>query len=161
LTNGSFEKPLLGRAFGWRLQRHRNVEAGRTGSEAREGGHSVHLHFLGTENLGYRHLWQLVPVKPGRSYELRFSRKARRLTTDRGVYVEVAGFRCPGLRVTSEEVTGSTDWREEALPFGVPEACTVVRLGVRRDESLKFDNKIAGDYWIDAVRLVEARPFGE
>ncbi|MBZ4658503.1 MAG: hypothetical protein JG766_426 [Desulfacinum sp.] len=161
VTNGGFEDPLLGRAFGWRLQRHRNVEVRRTGSEAREGEHSVHLHFLGTENLRYHHLWQLVSVEPGRSYQLQFARKARGITTDRGVYVEVTGFRCPGLRVKSEEVTGSSAWREETLAFTVPESCTVVRLGVRRDESLKFDNKIAGDYWIDAVRLVEAPSPGE
>jgi hypothetical protein len=34
----------------------------------------------------------------------------------------------------------------------------MARVGLRRNESLKFDNKIAGDLWIDAVEMVETSP---
>jgi hypothetical protein len=113
---------------------------------------------LGTANVRFDHFWQYVPVEAGKSYELRFAWKAERLSTDRGMYMEVRGVDCPGLRVQTAEVTGSRDWSEEALAFQAPDGCRIARVGVRRNESLKFDNKIAGDLWIDAVELVETPP---
>jgi hypothetical protein len=98
-----------------------------------------------------------VAVEPGQAYELRFVAKSERLSTDRGPYMEVRGMECPGLRAISPEITGSRPWSSEIVTFEVPEECRVVRVAVRRDESLKFDNKIAGDFWIDDLEIVQQR----
>jgi hypothetical protein len=118
----------------------------------------MRFHLLGTANLRFDHFWQYVPVEPGRSYELRFAWKGERLSTDRGLFMEVRGVDCPGLRVQIPDRTGSWDWRTETLAFETPDECQMARVGLRRNESLKFDNKIAGDLWIDAVEMVETSP---
>ena len=158
VTNGGFESPVEGLAFGWRQGKVQGVEIRRENRRGQDRGHVVRFHMLGTANVRFDHFWQYVPVEAGKFYELRFAWKAERLSTDRGMYLEVRGVDCPGLRVQTAEVTGSRDWGEESLAFQAPDGCRIARVGVRRNESLKFDNKIAGDLWIDAVELVETPP---
>jgi hypothetical protein len=156
VDNGGFEMPFSGTAFGWRQARLSGVEVRRDSRRDTEG-HAMRFHFLGTTNLRYDHFFQYVSVDPGRAYELRFAAKSERLSSDRGPYLEVRGMECPGLRAKSPEITGSRAWSGEVVAFEVPEGCRVVRVGVRRDESLKFDNKIAGDFWIDDLEIVQQR----
>jgi hypothetical protein len=52
-------------------------------------------------------------------------------------------------------VTGTTSWEAETLDFSVPSDCEAIWVQVCRAESLKFDNKISGDYWLDGVELEE------
>ncbi len=154
VDNGGFEAPVNGTAFGWRQARAAGAEVRR--EHRREtGGHAMRFHFLGTANLRYDHFFQYVAVEPGQAYALRFDAKSERLSTDRGAYVEVRGMNCPGLRAVSPQITGSRGWGEETMTFEVPDGCRVVRVAVRRDESLKFDNKIAGDFWIDDLEIVQ------
>jgi hypothetical protein len=155
VANGSFEEPLMGMAFGWRQGRPQGIEIRRDGRRHKDRGHVMRFHLLGTANVRFDHFWQYVPLKPGTSYELRFAWKGERLSTDRGLFMEVRGVDCPGLRVQVPERTGSWDWQTETLAFETPEECLMGRVGLRRNESLKFDNKIAGDLWIDAVELVQ------
>jgi hypothetical protein len=84
---------------------------------------------------------------------LRFARKSRGLTTDQGVSVEVFGYACKGLYRSSDPVLGTQPWAVETIEFQVPEGCEAVAVRLRRRESLKFDNKILGDYWLDSVSL--------
>ncbi len=155
VTNGGFDAPLDGSAFGWRLGRVEGVEARREPGGASGAGHAVRFHFLGTANQGYGHFWQYVPLRPGTRYELRFFWKAERVTTDQGVYVEVRGEGCREFSVRSPAITGSRDWSEERLVFDVPDGCLAASVRFKRDQSLKFDAKIAGDVWLDKVELVE------
>lgn len=157
VTNGRFDSPLSGTAFDWRLTGIQGVEARReVGGVADETtGHVMRFHFPGTANLRYEHFRQYVPLRPGTSCELRFAWKAQRLTTDQGLYVEVRGEGCEGLSVRCPAITGSRDWGEERLVFDVPDGCLMARIVLRRDQSLRFDGKIAGDVWLDDVELVE------
>jgi len=159
VTNGRFDSPLSGTAFDWRLTRIQGVEARREANsdmaDKTGAGHVMRFHFLGTANLRYEHLRQYVPLRPGTTCELRFSWMARRLTTDQGLYVEVRGEGCEGLSARSPAITGSRDWNEERLVFDVPDGCLMARIVLRRDQSLRFDGKIAGDVWLDDVELVE------
>ncbi|MGE4442824.1 MAG: hypothetical protein AB7D27_15255 [Desulfomicrobium sp.] len=155
VTNGGFDAPLGGAAFGWRLSRVEGVEARREPGGASGAGHAVRFRFLGTANLRYGDFWQYVPLRPGTRYELRFFWKARRLTTDQGLYVEVRGEGCRGFSVRSPAITGSRNWSEERVAFDVPDGCPAASVRLKRDRSLKFDAKIAGDVWLDNVELVE------
>jgi len=155
--NGQFDAPLSGTAFDWRLGRLQGVEVRREPRRGTGAGQAMRFHFLGTTNLHYDHFWQYVPIQAGATYELRFAWKSEHLSTDQGVYLEVRGVECDTLKVQSAAITGDKEWSEEALVFQAPENCRMARVGVRRNESLKFDNKIAGDVWLDAVELVEKR----
>lgn len=154
VSNGGFEDPIEGMGFGWRFSKHPHVLAERTFSEAYEGRSCLHVRFLGEANVEFRHVSQVVPVEPGKPYRLQFARKARGITTDQGVFVEVSGFGCPGLSVRSTPVLGTRPWETERLDFTVPEACEAAVVRIRRGESLKFDSRITGDYWLDAVELI-------
>lgn len=155
VANGAFETPLDGKAFGWRQGKVQGAEIRREDSRDPDRGHVMRLHFLGTSNVRFDHFWQYLPLAAGKEYEVLFSWKSERISTDKGVYLEVRGVDCPGLRARTAEVTGSGGWRRESLTFRAPDECRMARIGLRRDESLKFDNKIAGDLWIDAVELFE------
>ncbi len=152
--DGGFEAKPTDRGFGWHLERVPEVVIERSTETPFEGSYALHLRFMGTKNLLFRDVYQLIPVEPGTVYSLRFARKTQGLTTDQGVYLEVTGFRCEGLRVTSEPVRKKSPWQKEELTVPVPAGCEVAVLKVCRDESLMFDNKISGDYWLDAIELV-------
>jgi len=156
VTNGRFDSLLTGTAFDWRLTGIQGVEARReAGGAAGDAGHVMRFHFSGTANLRYEHFRQYVPLRPGTTCEMRFNWKARRLTTDQGMYVAVRGLGCDGLSVRSPAITGSREWSEERLVFDVPDGCLLARIALRRDQSLRFDGKIAGDVWLDDVELIE------
>jgi len=157
--NGGFETELTGAGFGWRLTRQATgVTVKRTTTTSSEGAYSLHFRFDGKTNLDFHHLTQYVAVAPGARHRLDFSRKARGITTDQGIFAQVTGRRCKGLDVRSPALTGSEPWKTEQLEFTVPDQCRVVLLQVRRRESLMFDNKIAGEYWLDDVRMSRTEP---
>lgn len=153
IHDGGFEQDPLNRAFGWVFQRNPHVTTERTAVTAYAGNKSLHLHFQGTDNVSFQHVSQVFPVQPGREYSLRFARKNSNLTTDQGVFLEVSGYQCKGVYAKSGAATGTSSWVVEELRFKVPEDCQACTLKVRRKESLMFDNKIAGDYWLDSVQL--------
>lgn len=151
--DGGFEQKPLNTAMGWRFNRHPEVSVERSLEAPYDGSFCLHLHFFGRANVSFDHVSQIIPVEPSRTYALTFARKSRNLTTDQGVFIQVSGYGCKGLQVTSEPLNGSSPWKEEELTVPVPDGCRAVMVKVRRRESLMFDNKIAGDYWLDALEL--------
>lgn len=154
IHNGSFEKEPMNLAFGWHFNNCKEADVRRTSETAFQGTRSLQVHFRGTNNVNFTHVSQIVPVDPGASYTLRFAQKGRSLTTDQGVFLEVSGYQCKGLYAASSPLAGTSPWIEEQLSFQVPPDCEAALIRVRRKESLKFDNKISGDYWLDDVRLL-------
>ena len=102
-------------------------------------------------------------MEPGQSYILSFFQRSREITTDQGVFIRVSGFQCEGLQAETQPVTGTIPWTQEDLLVEVPEGCEAMLLQVRRKESLKLNNKIAGDFWLDFFRLnpVAKSPTGD
>lgn len=151
--DGSFEQEPVNQGFGWRFGKQDAVTIERTRELPFKGNYCLHVRFRGTQNITFNQVSQIVPVDPGREYRLRFAQKSRSLTTDQGVFVALSGYRCQGLSLQSRPVKGTIPWTREELQFRVPEACEAVLLQVRRKESLMFDNKISGDYWLDDVEV--------
>jgi hypothetical protein len=154
IHDGGFETEPLNRAFGWRFQIDPDFIVERTTWGAYSGNSCLHVHFKGTRNINSDLVRQIVPVSPGTAYTLRFVRKSSNLTTDRGVFLTVSGFKNE-FKTASEQVLGDLPWKEDEIEFSVPAGCEAIVLKVRRDESLKMDNKISGDYWLDSVELKE------
>lgn len=153
--DGGFEVDPLNSAFGWRLSTHPDVVVERTTELPYSGKNCLHLRFKGEKNISFSHVVQVVPVKPETDYVLHFVRKSRSLTTDQGVFLNISGYRCEGLRAQSKLVTGSSPWTEEDVEFTTPPGCEALYLQVCRRESLRMDSKISGDYWLDAVEIKE------
>jgi hypothetical protein len=155
LYDGGFEAEFTTKGFGWFPQGTPDVLVERTTEDPLEGSYCLHLRFMGTKNLNAAFIYQIIPVEPGKVYRLRFARKSKGLTTDQGVYVNVSGYACQGLSVKSKTVLKRTPWDREELIIPVPAGCEVLLLQLIRNESLMFDNKIAGDYWLDEMELLE------
>ncbi len=152
IHDGGFEAEPLDMAFGWRFSSDPDFIVERTTVGAYSGGSCLHVHFKGTRNINSDLACQIVPVSPGAAYTLRFVRKSSSLTTDRGVFLMVSGYKNE-FKTTSEQVLGDCPWKEDKIEFSVPAGCEAIVLRVRRDESLKIDSKISGDYWLDSVEL--------
>lgn len=151
--DGGFEGQPLGQSFGWRWARQADVAVERSREAPHEGSTCLHLRFKGTRNVAFHHVHQIVPVDGGGDYILSFARRSRNLTTDQGVALEVTGYACKGLIQRSEPALGSSPWTKEELPFSAPEGCEAAVIRIVRKESLKFDSKISGDYWLDGLSL--------
>lgn len=154
IDDGGFAAEPLNMAFGWRFQTGPDFIVERTTGLACSGNSCLHVHFKGTGNINSELVYQIVPVSPGAAYTLRFLRKSSNLTTDRGVFLTVSGYKNE-FKTTGEQVPGDSPWTEDKIEFSVPAGCEAIVLRVRRDESLKMDNKISGDYWLGSVELME------
>jgi hypothetical protein len=153
IYDGEFQAEPLNTAFGWRFGKTRAAIIERTQQGCYSGNGCLHIRFNGTANVTFNQVSQVVPVEPRQTYRLHFFRKSSALTTDKGVFLEVAGYRCAGLHAYTSPVTGTTPWAEEELEVTVPDACEAITVGVSRKESLRFDSKINGDYWLDGVTV--------
>jgi hypothetical protein len=153
--DGGFEQEPINQGFGWRLPKNPDVLVERSAEFPFEGKYCIYMRFLGTRNVNFSDISQVVPVEAGKVYRLSFARKSQRLTTDQGVFLEVTGYQCEGLNVRSSPVRGTTPWLKEELEVPVPAGCEAIQLRVRREESTMFDSKISGNYWLDLVELIE------
>ncbi len=153
--DGGFETEFTNKGFGWYPLGNPDVLVERATEDPFDGGYCLHLRFMGTKNINSGLIYQIVPVEPAKVYRLRFARKSKGLTSDQGVYLNISGYGCQGLNVKSNALLKRTPWDREEHTVMVPAGCEALLLQVMRNESLMFDNKIAGDYWLDEVDLLE------
>ncbi len=155
VTNGSFEHQPSSKGFDWRAypsaQRHWMIQ--RKEFEGHEHSAGLKIVFSGRANVDFHHLYQIVPLPPGRGHRLTFKWRGFRLTTDQGPFIDLAGYDCPDFYVRGPMLLGSTGWRELQIDFTAPPECGAVRLRLRRKISSRFDNQIAGTLWLDDFRI--------
>ncbi len=156
LYNGDFAQEPSNTAFDWRISAPKG-STWRLETAGDGKGRALHLHFSSTENLGYGHLTQIVPLTPGRKYTLTTQVKSEGLTTDQRPYLEITGFQCSMAAVRSEAVAASQPWTALALPFEIPGDCLAVQVQVRRDPSNRLDNLLGGDLWLQRAGDKENR----
>lgn len=152
MTNAGFEKEVAKQGFGWRISNGRDEKkwrCRRVYGQSRKGAHSLRISFLGQENLSWAHIYQVVPVIPGQTYQLTYWWKSRAITTDQGPFVEIYSFDAKGLNLKGPMALGSRDWARVTVDFTTPADCHAVVVRLRRNESLRFDNKIQGVLWVD------------
>ena len=80
------------------------------------------------------------------------------LTTDEGLRFHIfdpeSGAR---LDAYTEQLTGTNDWTPLEKTFKVPPSSNLIVVQLCRTPSWKFDNKIAGEAWVDRVSLTRIR----
>jgi hypothetical protein len=156
LFNGGFEREPHGSRLDWRLTPVDGVETTRDGATVSEGKSSLRIHFQGAGNVDYHNVEQTGWVTPG-VYRFRAEVQTRDLTTDQGVRFHLFDAESPQrLDFTTEQLTGTHNWTRVEKTFLVPSETNLVTVQVTRNASLRFDNKITGVAWIDAVSLVPA-----
>jgi tetratricopeptide (TPR) repeat protein len=155
IFNGDFEYPLQNGGFDWKIGNADGVQIARDKDIKKSGQSSLSARFSGKTNPGIYAAQQVVAVRPKQQYRISGQIKTGRLTTRNGILLEVLGQNCPTLAVRSEVVTGTHDWMPLELAFTTPADCTLVKIGIKRERSEKFDNKISGDVWLDEFSMTE------
>ena len=96
---------------------------------------------------------QTIVVQPG-DYRFTAWLKTDGITTDEGVRFCLSDVESPErLHKQTEATRGTNDWREIRQDIAVPPHTNLIEVAVCRLPSLKFDNKIGGTVWIDAVSV--------
>ena len=155
IFNGNFEYPLQYGGFDWKIGNADGVEVFIDKDIKKSGRSSLAARFSGRTNPGIYIAQQVVVVEPKQRYRLLGQIRTDRLTTHNGILLEVLGQGSPSVAARSEIVTGTTDWRPLELEFTTPAGCSLVKIGIKREQSQKFDNKISGEVWLDEFKMTK------
>lgn len=155
LHNGTFEQELLKGGLGWRANDGAGYRIERDARVVYHGAFSLHIAFDGTENVQLNGLSQIVIAEPGRHYRLTGYWRGEDISTRSGVFVQMQtldGER----RVVERNEPRWGSWRWQAFEFDLqmPEDAHLLQLSVRRRQTSALDKLLAGDVWLDDLKLV-------
>jgi len=156
LFNGGFEDDPTGAVLDWRIEPSADVRTGIDDAVAHDGKRSLRIEFLGDANVSYANATEWTVAPPG-SYDLSAWIRTAGITTNECPRLEVFDPELPSrLDVRTEAFCGSRDWTLVNQHLRVPATASLLAVRVVRLTSGKFDNKIAGTFWLDSVRLAPA-----
>ena len=154
ITNGNFAMSLLDGGLDWRVIPTDGVTASEDDVDLSTAPHALRISFDGAQNLNYGGVYQFVPVKPGTRYRFAATTRVEDVTTDSGPRVEIFdAYDMSKLFVSTRNLVGTTDWSQQQLEFTTSPSTRLIIVRVARPLSQKFDNKIAGSFWISHVSL--------
>jgi hypothetical protein len=157
IYNGGFERDPSGCRLDWKFTPLEAAEVARDESVAKEGKSSLRVRFRGTENTSFQNVVQAVVVTPG-TYRFSAWLKTDGVTTDEGVRLSIVDAeQSQRLSLETEMVRGTNDWMEMRSDVVVSAHTNLVNVSVCRRPSGKFENKISGTVWIDAVSLIRTK----
>jgi tetratricopeptide (TPR) repeat protein len=152
--DGGFESDVIGEAYAWRFAKtSRSAQIGFDTQEKYSGKRSLRVSFDGSADVAFFDVCQTVPTEAGTSYELSGWMKAKDLTTDQGVHIELR----PGIPgptgASTTDVRGTQPWTRFAAVWPGAKENQETQICLRRDASDQEDNKIRGTAWVDDVAL--------
>jgi tetratricopeptide (TPR) repeat protein len=152
--DGGFESDVIGEAYAWRFAKiSRSAQIGFDTQEEYSGKRSLRVSFDGSADVAFYDVCQTVPTEAGTSYELSAWMKAKDLTTDQGVHIELRPG-IPGLTgASTTDVRGTQPWTRFAAVWPGAKENQETQICLRRDASDQEDNKIRGTAWVDDVAL--------
>jgi hypothetical protein len=154
--NGGFEADrLLGWGLDWRIERIWGVEVSVDHFVASRGSRSLRLTFNSFPSLDYAGVSQLVPVDPGREYQLRALAKALNFTTQSGLKLQVTLPKDGHSLAETNAIAGTTvDWVPLETRVRIPAGVSLVALRLRREPSPRPEGNLGGKVWLDEVSLL-------
>ncbi len=157
LWNGGFELPVQDGGFDWRIGKADGVRVFIDSDMKKIGQAALSAQFSGKANPEVYLAKQIVLVEPDTKYSLKGRILTDNLTTTNGIVFEARSYLCDDFTQKTEPVTGSTLWKDVGTEFTTPARCKLITVGVKREKSTKFDNRISGDAWIDLVSLIPSK----
>lgn len=152
IFNGDFERIPGSALFDWQIKSGEHVEAILDGT-AFSGKRSLKLSFDGAENTDYSQTVQETLLPAGK-YQLEAFIRAKDVTTDQGIRIQIKDRISPQqLTLETENVTGSCSWRKVQTRFVVSGTPRIIQISVLRHPSLRLDNKISGNIWVDGISI--------
>src|SRR5207248_1881403 len=118
VTNGGFERDLLGGGMDWRVVPIEGAVASLDSHGAFAGNRSLRIDFNGKRNLDYGHVFQYVAVQPNTPYRFTCATRLSGITTDSGPRFQVFDiFNMQNLFLSTENRVGTSDWSAQQLEF--------------------------------------------
>lgn len=152
--NGGFERESMNAGFDWRDKPQPYVIVDSSDSPAHSGLRALRVDFTVPANDNYEPLYELVPVIPGQSYQLRGYVRSEGITSDSGPRLRITDPQCPAcLDVATEGAVGTSNWHELGLRFTPGEQTRVVQLSIWRPRSRVFPMEISGRAWFDDISI--------
>jgi tetratricopeptide (TPR) repeat protein len=145
IFNPGFESEPRRSPFDWNISKIKGAEVIRDSKMSHEGKFSLRIDFDGKENPAYQHVSQKIFLEPG-TYQLKAFVRTEGITTEQGVGLSMDS-------VATEQVKGTTDWKElaQTIKFREP---SLHRLVVFRRHSWKIANRLSGTVWLDDIQLI-------
>jgi tetratricopeptide (TPR) repeat protein len=157
--NGGFEQEPLNAGFDWHFGEASFLSFDSADPGAHHGKRCLRLDFTVQRNEAYQPADQLVPVVPGREYELAAYARSENITSDSGPGLRVSDPLHPeNLDVSTETTVGTTPWHPIHLAFRPGPETHFVVLSVWRPRGRTFPSEISGSFWLDDVTLKPASP---
>ncbi len=149
VVNGGFEEELLDAGFEWRLIPQPNRTLSADAGQFHTGNRSLRIDFDGEgTDTG---LIQTIMVKPNTRYRFSAFMRTEGILSASGPRFVVTGD--GGERYfTSEDVIGSSFWRESQSTFTTNPGAATITISVTRDHG---DSLIKGTAWVDDISLQE------
>jgi len=155
ITNGNLQADILDGAFDWRVFPVSGVAVSQNSTGPSPDARSLCVEFDGTQNIYYGSVLQLVPAQSRTKYTFSAFTRSQAITTDVGVGIQISdGYDTNKMLGSTEPLIGTTPWSEQSFSFETPPGTRLVIVRIVRSPSRKFDNKIAGAFWLSRVSLM-------
>ena len=151
--NSGFSHPPSGALFDWQIAETAGLVAEwRSENDGAFEG-ALRIDFDGTRNIELAGVEQQVIVTPGALLRLGTRLKSSGMSTDEGIFVEVADPRTGIAVAEAPSVSGSVPWNRREVALRVPDDTHLLVVRLRRRPSLRLDNLLSGTLWIDELSL--------
>ncbi len=154
--NGGFETDSVNDGLDWRWNPVPGITYAYDTSHEHSGRRALSVTFDGSQNLNYHDVLQPVPVEPNTRYHFSAALRTAGISTDSGVGLALTFFTQPSISL--EPLAGDHDWLTQQMDFTTGPNTHIVQIGLNRNPSEKFDNKLAGTIWLDDVTLTPLGP---
>ena len=156
--NGRFAHDITNGGFDWRAAEVKGARFGLDSEIIHASSRSFRVQFDGTANLDFQNVFQYVVVQPKSRYHFSAYVRTEEISTDSGVRFQIIDIRHPSeVQIVTPNVTGTNPWTLVQVDVLTGPETNLLKIGLRRIPSWKFDNKLSGTVWVDDVRLTPAQ----
>jgi tetratricopeptide (TPR) repeat protein len=149
ISNGGFESEYLNGGFGWRDQPHSQVDVSLDTSQFHRGTRALRFAFMGPQ-LSDIGVYQYISVRPNVTYHLSAFAKSEDIVSASGPRLVVEDFYNHQLLISTDDLLGTSGWREWSADFVSGPQTRLLTLKVTR---IPGNALIKGKFWLDDIHL--------
>ncbi|HMK29820.1 MAG TPA: hypothetical protein VK473_09065 [Terriglobales bacterium] len=152
IVNSSFDQEILNGGLGWRYEPRGGVALSLDTAHFHAGSRSLLMNFDGA-GISDAGLWQFIPVEPNCRYRFSGFMQGEEVETASGPRFEFADAYTRASLARSDDVLGSTPWREVTAEFATGPNTDLLEVSVGRWPA---SGRIRGKVWIDDLKLTRS-----
>ncbi len=153
VTNGNFEDTLSIAGLDWTFDDASEGSFAIDTTDFHSGLRSLRVEFTG-EQSGSNRFRQIIPVEPDCQYQLTLSMRSEELLSASGPRISVTEAYTGQELGTTEELLGSSPWKELKVKFATEPTTSLIRISLARTSP---SLNIRGRMWVDDVSIRRAQ----